>query len=78
MEGGTPELVDYAVWHDVHGYHARYIDELSEAAIARGCVREIHDPDPHALLAAAVRNRISVWVAETRPAPKTPDSTEPR
>lgn len=63
----APALSRYRTWTDEEGYHARFLEELSESAIDYGCVQEIWARTELELAQEAVRNQVRVWAWETRP-----------
>lgn len=63
-----PTILGYEVRHEADGYYARYHQVLDEHARAFGCLQQLHDADPRALLRRAVANRVRVWVHQSRPA----------
>lgn len=65
---GPPSILGYEVRHEADGYHARYCQVIDEHARAFGCLQQLHDVDPRALLRRAVANRVRVWVYQSRPA----------
>jgi hypothetical protein len=62
-----PQLLHYSTWAADGVLHARYHQELTPAAIEYGCVQEIQATTALELTQEAARNRIRVWVWETRP-----------
>lgn len=61
-----PTLFDYDTWCDKDGYHARFRQRLPKSALAYGCRQVLDEPTARELGWEATRNRVRVWVWETR------------
>lgn len=62
-----PEIFDYTVFVDGDGLTAVFRGELGAAALEAGCQRVMHAPDVLTLTQEIVRNRVRIWVWQTRP-----------
>jgi hypothetical protein len=61
-------LINYRVWADTDGFHARYDGTLSAAARNNGCVEELTDAEWVELVRRACGNRLRAERLATKPA----------
>ncbi|MCK2214312.1 hypothetical protein MF672_010985 [Actinomadura sp. ATCC 31491] len=61
-----PALLNYAVSQDQGGgFHARWIEPLPPALLAKECQQEVTAPTWLELTQAAVRNRVRIWLLQS-------------
>ncbi|MFI6909857.1 hypothetical protein ACIBKY_51955 [Nonomuraea sp. NPDC050394] len=76
----APQLLAHTTWRDDDGYHARYVTELPQDALANKCLQELHAPTAQELARAAVANRIrvAIWATGMNAAPSASQIRDPR